>query len=196
MKRFFYSRISLGVVCFLLGIGTLYFFEKYIVPPKQTQSMQSFKNLDPLFDQFYNDSFFSKSFDPFDNMRQMRERMEKQFEIPKEGSGIFDSWFKKRFGGGNAEEISKREDDDFVYYDVKVDGLDQEKVNVSVTNGLLSISGKIEKKAQSGNSENILESSFQRSIPLPSNVDSEKVQMEQGKDKVTVKFPKLKQSHY
>lgn len=194
MKKLFNNRIVNGIFFFLFGVISLHLYQKYLSRVKVSIDRTEIKNINPLFDQFYNDDFFNTSNDPFESMRKMREQMEKQFDSPHTGSGIFDSWFEKRFGGGNVEEITKREDNDFVYYDVKVSGLDQDKVKVSVSNGLISISGKTEKKSDAGNTSNYYSSTFNRSFPLPPNVEETKVQMEQEKDKVIIKFPKTKRS--
>lgn len=151
-----------------MGIFSLHIYQKYLSRVKITMSESEVKNINPLFDQFYNDDFFNTSNDPFESMRKMREQMEKQFDSPQKGSGIFDSWFEKRFGGGNAEEITKREDSDFVYYDVKVNGLDQDKVKVSVSNGVISISGKTENKSDAEGTSHFYSSTFQRSFPASS----------------------------
>ncbi|MEZ4815082.1 MAG: Hsp20/alpha crystallin family protein [Bdellovibrionota bacterium] len=192
MKNILNNRLFIVLLSFALGAGSLFLYQQYISPKHKLESNFTNKNIDPLFDQFYNDDLFNKSFDPFESMRQMRDKMEKQFQTPNEGRGIFDSWFQKRFGGGSAEEITQREDDQFVYYELKVMGLDQEKVRVSVSDGQLSISGKVEKKTEADGSANYFSSSFHRSFPVPAGVDSTKVQMEQEKDKIIIKFPKLK----
>lgn len=189
MKNILSSRLFLALFSFALGVGSLVLYQKYFRP--KPEPLSSLKNIDPLFDQFYNDSFFSRSLDPFESMRQMRKHMEKQFESPPEGGALFDSWFEKKFGGGTAEEIIEREDENYIYYDVKISGLNEEKLNVSVSNGQISISGEKEEKS-TDKSNSYFRSSFHRSFPLPPNVDSINFQMEREKDKVIIKFPKIK----
>lgn len=193
MKSSNSKKYLIYILCFVLGASVMFVAQRYIFKPTyplQT-SFASIKPMDPFFDRFFNDDFFGRSRDPFEEMRRMREGMIKQFE-QDEGGGLFDSWYKKKFGGGNAGDITRREDDHFVYYDIAVDGLRQEKVNVKVENGQLTISGQVEKKSEEGNSGSYFKSSFQRSFPVPSNVDSGKFQLEQGKEKLVVKFPKIR----
>lgn len=184
----------IGIVCFLLGAGSMFGAQRFFLKERRSNvdffASHSPRSMDPLFDQFFNDDFFGRSRDPFEDMRRMREKMMRQFE-PKEGSGLFDSWFQKKFGGGDAGNIKQREDDHFVYYDISIEGLKHEEVNVKVENGQLSISGQVEKKTQEGDSGTFLSSSFHRSFPVPPSVDTNKVQMEQKDGKIIVKFPKV-----
>ena len=189
-----YSKALFGLAMFSLGVTAVLLAQKfYLEPRNQKASTFAFdsRKLDPLFDQFYNDDFFEKSNDPFKEMRNMRERMLKQFGNSNEESGLFDSWYKKKFGGGNAGEVTKREDDKFVYYEISAKGINQDKLSVKVENGQIDISGTIENKTHDENQESHFSSSFHRSFPAPANVDSAKVQMEQEKDKLMIKFPKI-----
>jgi HSP20 family molecular chaperone IbpA len=151
------------------------------------------------FDSFFNDDFFGQS-DPFEEMRRMRKQMEKHMHgFGGKDSGArnpFDSWFSDKFGGGTINDISKREDDDYVYYDIKVDDLNSTSINANIENGYVTITGTVEKKSESNEqdsaAQSILKSSFNRTFPLPENVDQNKMQMVPEKDKVILKFPKTK----
>lgn len=190
MKSLFRKPISLLLFGFVAGASSLYLYQKYILADSRQGVVTPFGNMDPIFDQFYNESIFNPSFDPFESMRQMRERMEKQFEEPYSGGNVFDAWFKKRFGGGTAEEITKKEDKDFIYYELKINGIDQEKVTVNVEGGQVNIHGETETKNESNGLNSFSRSTFSRSFPTPTNVDPVKVQIEQEKNKIIIKFPK------
>jgi HSP20 family molecular chaperone IbpA len=95
--------------------------------------------------------------------------MEDQFTVPPiRGTGV--------------DGISKREDDGHVYYDVPIEGLKKEDVDVQVGDGQISVAGRIEK-------ENFF-SSFHRSFPIPDGVDAERVQIKPLNDKLVIEFPK------
>jgi HSP20 family molecular chaperone IbpA len=151
------------------------------------------------FDSFFNDDFFGQS-DPFEEMKRMREQMEKHMhDFGDKDSGArnpFDSWFSDKFGGGTINDISKREDDDYVYYDIKVDELNSPSIKTKIENGYVTITGTVEKKRESNEqdsaAQSIFKSSFNRTFPLPENVDQNKMQMAPEKDKVILKFPKTK----
>jgi HSP20 family molecular chaperone IbpA len=186
------ANLIVGLVCLVIGGASVYLFQNYTLRPKYAlkEQVASPKPMDPLFDRFFNDDFFGRSGDPFKEMQRMREGMLKQFN-QEEGGGLFDSWYQKKFGGGKAADISQREDDKYLYYDISVEGLKPEKVKVKVENGQLSISGQVENKSEQAGSSSYFVSSFHRSVPVPPNVDPSKVQIDQEKDKLVVKFPKV-----
>lgn len=109
----------------------------------------------------------------------------------------FDDLFNDNFGG-TINDISKREDDNFVYYDIKVDDVKSTSINTKVESGYVTITGTVEKKSgsegkdDSFSAQSIFKSSFNRTFPLPENVEQNKMQMLTEKDKVILKFPKTK----
>lgn len=152
------------------------------------------KSIQQDFDSLFKDDFFGKQ-DPFEEMRKMREQMERRMKGfgSDTMSNPFDSWFSHKFGGGTANDISKREDYNYVYYDIKIDNVKSISINTKVENGYITITGSTEKKSEStGNSgENIFESSFTRTFPLPENVDANKMQTTTEENKIVLKFPKV-----
>jgi HSP20 family molecular chaperone IbpA len=176
------SKWFLGLVCFVLGIGAVLLAQK--LTPKRGVSLLASNpphlvlDRDPLLDGFYSNDPLGKASDPFEEIRTMRKQMLKEFIEPDEG-------------GRNAGEIKKREDKNFIYYDLALKDLDKEKLDVKVVDGQISISGRIEKKAEENNSSSYFSSSFHRSFPVPSEVDAGKFQIEQGEDHLTLKFPRF-----
>lgn len=154
------------------------------------------------FDHLFDDDFFGKS-DPFAEMKKMREQMEKRMDEldghSRSMTNPFDSWFSDKFGGGSVNDISKREDDKYVYYDIKVDDVKSTSINTKIENGYITITGTQEKKTGStdkGESDNAMaesyfKSSFNRTFPIPEHVDANKMEMLQEKNKIVLKFPKL-----
>ena len=190
------TRFFLGTICFVLGIGATLLVRHLtyegVVGQTRLSATPPRKSLDPLFDQFYNDDFFGSSSDPFEQMRKMRKQVLEQFDQPEGDKSPFDSWYRKRFGGGDAGEIKKREDQDYVYYDIKIEGLDKEKLHVKVADGQISIDGRVEKKSEADHSGSYYSSSFHRSFPVPLGVDPQKFQMDQDQTQLILKFPKTK----
>ncbi len=131
--KFLHTTAFTGLIFFILGATSMVTVQRFILKPKYTHSapLVSSKQMDPFFDRFFNDDFFGRSRDPFEDLRQMREGMMKQFDHDQ-GVGLFDSWYKKKFGGGSAGDIKQREDSHFVYYDISIDGLKGDKVDVKV----------------------------------------------------------------
>lgn len=154
------------------------------------------------FDSIFNDDIFRQG-DPFDQMRKMREQMEKRMgglgATRGKSSNPFDSWFSDKFGGGTINDISEREDENSVYYDIKVDDMNSTSISTKIEDGYITITGTTEKKSGSDDKENdgfsaqsVYKSSFNRKFPLPEQVDENKMQMMSEKDKIVLKFPKIK----
>jgi HSP20 family molecular chaperone IbpA len=140
---------------------------------------------DNQFNDFFKDKILGQS-DPFEEMRKMRQQMEKNM------TGPFDSWFSHKFGGGSVNDITQREDDKFVYYDVKVPDVNSTSIKTKVENGYITITGTVEKKNESSQGESFYKSSFNRTFPLPDHVDENKMQMSSENNEIVLKFPKLK----
>lgn len=102
--------------------------------------------------------------------------------------------------GSMNEEISQREDDHFVYFDIKVKDLGSTSLNTKIEDGYVTITGTTEKKSTSGSnddpegasSQSFFKSSFNRSFPLPENINQGEMEMIPQGDKIVLKFPKLK----
>jgi hypothetical protein len=86
-------------------------------------------------------------------------------------------------------DLNEREDDKYVYLDLKVEDPKATSLKTSVEDGYLSITGEIEKNQ---GDDVYYKSSFSRTFPLPSGVDAAKMQMEPDGDKIVFKFPKVK----
>jgi len=195
-------QITIGALCFALGVAALLALQNYgDSKSRDTDSTDRLfsqeRSMDTTLDSFFDDDFFKSSKSPFDEMRRMQESMMKQFGYHNDDSdsGIFDSWFKKKFGGGDPGDIQVREDEDFVYYDVVIKNLSDQKLEIRVEGGQINISGTIEKetgdKGKDGRSRQFSSSTFHRSFPVPNGVDSTKAEMEHDGDKIIIKLPKV-----
>lgn len=195
-------QITIGALCFALGVAALLAFQNYgDSKNRDTDStgrlFSQERSMDTTLDSFFDDDFFKSSKSPFDEMRRMQKSMMKQFGYHNDDSdsGIFDSWFKKKFGGGDPGDIQVREDEDFVYYDVVIKNLSDQKLEIRVEGGQINISGTIEKetgdKGKDGRSRQFSSSTFHRSFPVPNGVDSTKAEMEHDGDKIIIKLPKV-----
>lgn len=160
------SRAFIGFACFL--VGALAVLAAQRLTAERQKSLNLSANIDSVFDEVFNDDFFSRAHDPFEQMRQMRN-----------------------LGGGDVGEIKRREDKDFVYYDVGIKGIDKKNFNFKIADGQISISGQVENKSEDNGTGTYFSSSFHRSFPVPPDVDGKRVQVEQDKDRVTLKFPRV-----
>lgn len=183
--KFLRSKFFVGLAGFAFGLGTMFVTQRVTrLVSGSTQSVPSLKaqndsSMEKAIDDFNNNSFFDKSDDPFEQMRRMQGRFLKQFDHPMP------------FSSNDVGEIKRREDEKFVYYEIPIKGLKNEKLNVKVSDGQIHISGQTETKSDDGSSSAFLTSSFHRSFPVPSDVDANKVQLENTSNQLVIKFPKV-----
>jgi HSP20 family molecular chaperone IbpA len=186
---FFRSPVIILLAGFLLGVLSVLFWQKTLhmtwhFNKSQTENLPfpQEQEWDGFLDDFFEQQMTEADGDPFQMLESMRERMMKK-------THPFDSWYQRKFGGGGPGEIKKREDEQFVYYDIAIQGMDQQNLNVEVKDGMVELKGRVEQKAEDGTQ---VSRSFQRSFPAPQGIDSKKVEIENSADKLTLKFPKLK----
>lgn len=181
IKKFFLNRFIIALFSFFLGILAYWNTERllsklHIVTQFVTSQNDSANNPEDLTDDQ----------DPFQQMRRMQLQMMNQMRqqaLGEPGFGV---------GGGGPTQASSgfrtREDDQFVYYDIELKGLNPAKFDVKVENGQVNVSGQFERKDEGGGAA--ITSSFQRTFPVPENTDADKFQVENKGDVITLKFPK------
>lgn len=205
--NFFKSKPFIALTCTLLGACiTLFgvrFYDDHKIKSEKREIEENLeaKNKVPkynrLFDDFFDEDFFSHSQNPFQRMDKMRKNLDDFFhEDTDHGfNSKFDDWFKGKFGG-NIQEIKEREDDDFVYWEINANTDENSKVDVKVEGDTVTISGqtKTQKKSEDGGNYGSVESysNFTRSFPAPPDTDPSKLKMEQKDGKIIVKLPKTK----
>jgi HSP20 family molecular chaperone IbpA len=103
---------------------------------------------------------------------------------------------KKISSGAN---ITSREDQDFIYYEISGDSIENTSVSTSVEDGYLTITAEIhsgDSNAESdGSASSAFQSSFQstmqRTFPLPGDVDESKMETLAEGSKIILRFPKV-----
>lgn len=147
----------------------------------------------------FNSRNFSDDWDPFQEMESMQKMMNQMFH-DSFSRGIMQT------GGLHSRLLSYNPDIDIKdtgkEYLIKLDlpGIDKDKVNVKVENSQLTISG--ERKMENEETEeggNVYRSersfgSFTRSIPLPSDADSNQMTANSQNGVLTIHIPKLAQT--
>ena len=142
--------------------------------------------------------FFSDSFKEF---QKMRESMLNGFDSVSGQDDFFQdlsSNFSIPSFPSNSIDILQKEDDKFIIYEVKGEGIDTNSINIEVTDGLVNINGRVDQKKteeKDGQSSSVtMTSNFSQSFSIPEGVDTNDVKMEQVNDKIIIKFPKFKSS--
>lgn len=100
---------------------------------------------------------------------------------------LFESFFEEQFTvppvqGLGGESISRREDERAIYYDLPIEGLKKENLKLTIEEGQIQISGRVEGPGS------IQE--FQKSFPVPEGVDADRVSIRQEQDRVVIEFPR------
>lgn len=158
------------------------------------------KDYGDRFDHFFDDDFFKRRKDPFDEMermqRRMQEMMEKDFQTPFSNS--WDQWFTKRFyKKGDDIDIQTKEESKRYVITISIPNLKENNLDVTVDSDGVHVKAEVEQVVEKKDSDgNIITSSkIQRKLnetfPIPTHADYEKAQMEYVKEKVIITLPKL-----
>lgn len=215
MKKFFKGRLFSFIMGFIFGAGMLSFVHEFtssrpsdeiifkpdtLQPnPQITDKDEDIEDDESVLDDMFDDDFFSKSDNPFEDMRKMREQIMKKILRGQDGLDEdvdgFDNWFTKRFGGGTLNDIQQKDDGKFITVEIKVGNVEGSKLNVQVREGYIHIEGGTESGSGSGSTGSggfttHSRSTFKRMIPVPHGVDPEKMVLEKKKDALVLKFPK------
>lgn len=129
-----------------------------------------------FFDQFFGKENSSED-DMWGHMQDIQEKMEKEMQESFHGLGT-----GLNMADGNLS-IEEREDEKYLYYELKIDNIDKQSLNVDVKDGMVSISGKY--------SDGNISSQYHQSFSVPDNVDWQKVEIENKDKTLVLKFPKL-----
>jgi HSP20 family molecular chaperone IbpA len=135
--------------------------------------------------------------DPIEEIQQMRERMKQRMQ-DFNGRHAFHNLsatpYTEKFGEPADNDILKREDNSFVYYDVKVDSKNT-AVKTKIQDGYITVTGTSENSSEVNEANRTARSqsnsAFSNTFMLPKNVDANKMEMVYEKDKVILKFPKI-----
>ncbi len=203
LNRFIKKPWTVGILTFFLGASLMFIFEEVRFKRRahRNGSMgRSTPDLDASFgmlpngmgSQFEQIQKFQKRL--LEEMNQNKgSSQDSNNEADEDSFGFFnqrDEDEDKPFGN-NAFSLSlgdmhTREDDNFIYFDIKLNGLEPSKLEVRVEGNQVIIDGEFKGKNDS------IQSKLTRSFPAPSGVDLNKYELLNEKEKIVIKFPKLK----
>ena len=106
--------------------------------------------------------------------------------------GRFDNPFGGMTAGGPRTDIS--ETDEAMLVSVDLPGLDENDIEVNVTDDMLTIRGEREEKTDKDGVTSQSRRSFHRMIPVPPGVDPEKAEAEFKRGVLTVTLPKTEEA--
>lgn len=132
-----------------------------------------------------------RSWDLFREMEQLHREIDDVFR----GAGIGQVFAPSGLGLRNFPKINLREDDDQIYAEVLVPGVDPKQLEISMLGNTLSLSG--ERRLIDDQVNNRIwhrreraEGKFMRTVELPVQVDAEKVSAEFKNGLLRVTMPK------
>lgn len=128
---------------------------------------------------------------PFDRLASLRDEMNRlwDFSFPSRDSGLFSGW---------SPALDVHEDKDSLLVTVELPGMKKEDINISLHDGVLTISGerrqeREQKEGETFRSERYF-GKFQRSVTLPSAVNFNNVKASYKDGILTIDLPKAEEA--
>lgn len=154
-----------------------------------------------LYDRFFDEDFFSNQTDPFKEMERMHRRLEEMMDGHSRDmfKDSWKGWFDNRFFGGSSDiGFDTKENKNAYLITISIPNLKENKLKINIEKDAISINGEfsqtIEKKDGNGNiiGKHEMRQSLSREIPVPGDVDVDKAEIDQKKDKIIINLPKIK----
>lgn len=127
----------------------------------------------------------------FDRLSSLRDEVNRLFDfsLPARDSGLFSGW---------SPALDVFDDKESVVVKVELPGLKKEEINLSLHDGVLTVSGDRKRETEKKEGESFRSEryfgKFQRSVTLPTAVDSAKVTAAYKDGVLTVELPKAEEA--
>jgi len=127
----------------------------------------------------------------FDRLPSLRDEVSRLFDfsLPARGSGVANGW---------SPALDVFDDKDSMVVKVELPGLKKEAINISLHEGVLTVSGERKRETEKKEGEFFRSEryfgKFQRSVTLPATVDSSKVSATYKDGVLTVELPKAEEA--
>ena len=129
----------------------------------------------------------------FGRLTSLRDEIDRLFEVP-----LSELANPSRLLSGWNPALDVYEDKDSLFVKVELPGLKKEQINISLHDGILSISGERKSEEKHEDAEvyraERFYGRFQRSVTLPASVASDKVKAQYQDGVLTVTLPKTEES--
>lgn len=161
------------------------------------QISQGFPLLDPDFDDFFNDRFFSGSVNPFAEMERVHRQVSGEFRDADKTlfDGYWDKWFQQRMKMGQFKTELTRTDKD-VTITIRVPGLAAKTADINITDDRIRIAFSAKTSSEERSGEGIVKKetsqSYIKILPVPGDAVRGTGKVEIGKDEVKIKFERKK----
>lgn len=127
----------------------------------------------------------------FDRLSSLRDEVNRLFDfsLPARDSGLFSGW---------SPTLDVFDDKDSLVVKVELPGLKKDEINISLHEGVLTVSGERKRETEKKEGESFRSEryfgKFQRSVTLPTAVDSNKVSAAYKDGVLTVELPKAEEA--
>lgn len=127
----------------------------------------------------------------FDRLSSLRDEVNRLFDfsLPARDSGLFSGW---------SPALDVFDDKDSLVVKVELPGLKKDEINISLHEGVLTVSGERKRETEKKEGESFRSEryfgKFQRSVTLPTAVDSNKVSAAYKDGVLTVELPKAEEA--
>jgi len=151
-------------------------------------------------DRFFSDDFFAKRNDPFTEMDEFHQRMNRMMKknLKPSFENSWGAWFSNRFLGGNGDvEIRTEEKKDSYVITLEIPNLKDNKLNIRINEDGISIQGELtqiaERKDARGNviARQEVHRSISQRFPIPHDADHEGAQIDNDGDRIKISLPKV-----
>jgi HSP20 family molecular chaperone IbpA len=152
-----------------------------------------------LLDRFFGDEFFAKQNDPFTEMDEFHQRMNRMMKKSLRPSFDYswDGWFNNRFLGGNGDvEIRTEEKKDSYLITLDIPNLEDNELNITINEDGIAIEGELtqiaERKDARGNviGRQEVHRSISKRFPIPHDADHEGAEIDNEGDRIKISLPK------
>ncbi len=156
-----------------------------------------------LFDDFFDDDFFSQRSDPFSEMDQLRRQLEEMMggRLDNTFDHMWDDWYGSRFFGDESSSsggIRFEQEEKLHSYVIKahIPNLEKNSLDVEVDAAGISIVGEIsqiaEKKDPEGNvvARKEVHRSISKHFALPADADAARAKIGNTSDSIIITIPK------
>jgi len=144
-----------------------------------------------FFDSLFNDKFFSREYDPFKEIENFRERMNKIMGNNKIFSDSFDLWSKSRLSDEEIKIKSYEKENDYIM-EIDLSNLKDKNISVDVKKDYVKIYHNSRNIKEENKDRNIYKhystTTIEKYISLPQKARGKEHTIEKQGDKIIIKF--------
>lgn len=179
---------------FLLNIFVKAQNNQQIIEDGESKKIEDRINSD-FFDEMFDDKFFSKDYDPFQEIMNFYKRMMKILDEHQKKifSDSFKNWSYNRIGYGELK-VNQKEDGKYYIVEIITDNLENKNLSIEIKNDYIKISSEYKNISEKKSEKNYQSSSqyfnMIRYISLPVEYRGKEYKIENEKDKIIIRFIK------